>query len=130
MQIFMNERTNPSFLRPIPEDDLALQRAENEGLPFLSRRDEASHLFAGVSMRLRKGLSPATRGNLLTLEELLATVKAVTQTDTILRQQCATLIALLASDIRDAKQFSLDSCLRAKPLHEWRERYNGLEVLR
>ena len=35
MQIFMNERTNPSFLRPIPEDDLALQRAEKGFLPTL-----------------------------------------------------------------------------------------------
>jgi len=130
MQIFTNEKTNPSILRPIPEDDLALQRAENEGLPFLSRRDEASHLFARVSMRLRKGLAQAPRGTLLTLEELLAAVKAGTQTDTILRQQCATLVALLVSDIRDAKQFSLDSCLRARPLHDWRERYNGLEILR
>jgi hypothetical protein len=130
MQIFTNEKTNPSFRRRIPDDDLALQRAENEGLPVLSRCDEASHLFARVSNSLRSGVAPPVRGNLLTLEELLAAVIAATQTDTILRQQCATLIALLASDIKDAKQFSLDSCLRAKPLHDWRERYNGLEVLR
>jgi len=130
MQIFTNEKRDRSFLRPVTEDDLALQRAENEGLPFLSHRDEASHLFARVSMRLRKGLSPVADGNLLTLEELLAAVNKVTHSDTQLRQQCANLVALLAADIRNAKQFSLDSCLRARPLRDWRERYNGLEVLR
>lgn len=114
----------------IPDDDVALQRAENEGLPFLSDRDEASHLFARVSMRLRNGLAPAARGNLLTLEELLAAVNTATQGDRQLRQRYATLVALLVSDIRNAKQFSIDSWLRAKPLRDWRERYNGLEVLR
>lgn len=130
MQIFTNEKRGRSFLRPVTEDALAVQRAENEGLPFLSHRDEASHLFARVSMRLRKGLSPVADGNLLNLEELLAAVNKVTRGDARLRQQCANLVALLASDIRNAKQFSLDSCLRARPLHEWRQRYNGLDVLR
>ena len=120
MQIFTNEKRDLGFIRPITEDALALQRAENEGLPFLSHRDEASHLFARVSMRLRKGLSPVADGNLLTLEELLAAVNKVTQSDTQLCQQCANLVALLASDIRNAKQFSLDSCLRARPLRDWR----------
>ncbi|HEY0502131.1 MAG TPA: hypothetical protein VGD42_01440 [Lysobacter sp.] len=130
MQIFTTEKRDLSFLRPVTEDDLALQRAENEGLPFLSHRDEASHLFARVSMRLRKGLGPVADRNVLTLEELFVAVNKVTHSDTQLRQQCANLVALLASDIRQAKQFSLDSCLRARSLHEWRQRYNGLEVLR
>lgn len=130
MQIFTNEKRDLSFLRPVTEDDLALQRAENEGLPFLSHRDEASHLFARVSMRLRKGLGPVADRSVLTLEELFVAVNKVTHSDAQLRQQCANLVALLASDIRQAKQFSLDSCLRARPLHEWRQRYNGLEVLR
>ena len=130
MRIVTNEKRDPRFLLPVTEDDLALQRAENEGLPFLSHRDAASHLFARVSMRLRKGLSPVADENLLTLEELLAAVNKVTHSDTQLRQQCANLVALLASDIGQAKQFSLDSCLRARPLHEWRQRYNGLDVLR
>ena len=130
MQIFTNEKRDLGFIRPITEDALALQRAENEGLPILSHRDEASRLFARVSMRLRKGLSSVADGNMLTLEELLAAVNKVTRSDTRLRQQCANLVALLASDIRNAKQFSLDSCLRARPLHEWRQRYNGLDVLR
>jgi len=129
MQIFTNEKRDLGFIRPITEDALALQRAENEGLPFLSHRDEASHLFARVSMSLRKGLSSVADGNMLTLEELLGAVNKVTRSDTRLRQQCANLVALLASDIRNAKQFSLDSCLRARPLHEWRQRYNGLDVL-
>ena len=130
MQIFTNEKRDLSFLRPVTEDDLALQRAENEGLPFLSHRDEASHLFARVSMRLRKGLGPVADRSVLTLEELFVAVNKVTHSDAQVRQQCVNLVALLASDIRQAKQFSLDSCLRARPLHEWRQRYNGLEVLR
>ncbi|QGW63984.1 hypothetical protein GOY17_03045 [Lysobacter soli] len=130
MQIFTNEKRDLGFIRPITEDALALQRAENEGLPSLSHRDEASRLFARVSMSLRKGLSSVADGNMLTLEELLGAVNKVTRSDTRLRQQCANLVALLASDIRNAKQFSLDSCLRARPLHEWRQRYNGLDVLR
>ncbi|MBF6025354.1 hypothetical protein [Lysobacter niastensis] len=110
------------------EDEFATQRAENEGMPSLVPKSVANpNLFDRVSMRLRSGLAWFTKEQELTLEQLLADIKAMSLIDARIGKQSASLMFLMASDIRDAKHFSIDSSLSARSMRAWRQRYNGLE---
>ncbi|MDI9238645.1 heme-binding protein [Lysobacter sp. LF1] len=116
-------------LAPACDDEVALQRAENEGMPpNLMFEKTSARLFPRVSryVRSRSTTSPELSR---TLEELLCDLKAATQGDAQLRRRSASLIALMASDIRDAKHFSIESSLGARPMRAWRQRYNGIGVL-
>lgn len=110
------------------DDDIAVQRAENEGLRPIF--DEAgSSLFSRVSSYLRSRFAPSIRKRDRTLEELLADLKAAEQGDAQLRRRSAALMALMASDIQSAKHFSIESSLTARSMRAWRQRYNGIDLL-
>lgn len=125
-------KSNRIPLIPTPsacDDDTALQRAHKERTPILALHKAASHLFDRVSRHLREGFSPVIKERELTLEQLLVSLNAVTYDDARLRTHSVSLMLLMASDISDAKQFSIESMLRARPMRAWRERYNGLDAL-
>lgn len=110
-------------------DDIAVQTAENEGMPVIGLQGKASpNVFDRISAYLRKEYASLKKGQDLTLEELFSNLVAKTDGDRLLRKQSAPLRFLLASDIKDARDFPIPgiSSTLARPMRVWRQRYNGL----
>ncbi len=110
--------------------DKAMRHAESEGMPVVVGLPEStgSGVFGKMATYLRKEYASLKRGSDLTLEELLASLVAVTEGDRRLRKQSASLKFLIASDIKDSIDYPVPgvSGAIARPMRAWRQRYNGL----
>lgn len=112
------------------EYDIAVQRAENEGLAIQTPGKAVStSLFARISKYVRKDFDPAAKEQERTLEQLLVDLRTATNCDTQLRTRSVPLMALMASDLRDARRFPTEGALAARPMRAWLQRYNGIEFL-
>lgn len=115
------------------DDDRALQRAENEGLPVpvpgAVRRD-AGTVYHRMTAYLTRTCAGFTRRKTLTRTELLAALADATDRNRRLRTQAAPLMALIASDIRMAATLRGGDVEAAvtRSLRVWRQRYNGLDA--
>lgn len=78
---------------------------------------------------MRKDFDPAAKEQERTLEQLLVDLRTATNCDTQLRTRSARLMALMASDLRDARRFPTEGALAARPMRAWLQRYNGIEFL-
>lgn len=114
---------------PIMNYDDALH-AKNEGMLVQGFQEKARpSVFEVISAYLRREYASLKQGEDLTLEQLLARLGRATEGDRLLRKQSASLMFLIASDIKNARDFPIQGISGpiARPLRAWRQRYNGLD---
>lgn len=112
------------------EEDRAVQSAENEGMALIPSFGHPNlTVLDRISAYLKKEYASIRTGQDLTLEQLLAKLKAAGDDDRLLRKQSASLQFLIASDIKAARGSLTQGASNtiAKPMSAWRQRYNGLD---
>lgn len=130
MTSLRSDRTDTDAAASIVNDAAAVQSAENEGMPITGLQGNASpNLFDRMSAYLSRQYASLKKGQDLTLEELLANLGTATDGDRRLRKQSASLMFLIASDIKEARNFPVPGVSGpvARPMRAWRQRYNGLD---
>ncbi|TDK18849.1 hypothetical protein E2F46_17170 [Luteimonas aestuarii] len=86
--------------------------------------------FDRITAYLGREYASMKRGNDITLAQLLGKLHVATRDNRSLRNDAAPLMALIAADIRAAKDFPVPGVPinPHRSMRTWRQRYNGLEI--